>query len=72
MVNGDLHEAVRMLAACNARLCDIALAADKIVEAFATVNEKPPKGVDLVGWVGVRMRRIHEAIAAYKVIRQGN
>ncbi len=57
---GDLGAAVQMLAADNARMCDILLAADKLADAI----EKKLR----VGQDGIAIRA---ALAAYKVVRQG-
>jgi hypothetical protein len=58
-VSGDLEEAVKMLAADNARMCDILLAADKLaktVEKYAKVGQRAD---------------LEHALDAYKIVRQG-
>jgi hypothetical protein len=55
--HGDLGAAVQMLAADNARLCDIALAADKLAEA-----------VERSLYLTLETKR---ALDAYKIVRQG-
>lgn len=56
-MNGDLEEAVRMLAADNCRLIDIALAADKLADAVADAVLKTPAE--------------RRALDAYRVVRNG-
>lgn len=58
-MNGDLREAVQMLAADNARLCGIAEAADelaKVVERYARTGQRAD---------------LEHALDAYKIVRQG-
>lgn len=61
-MSGDLEEAVRMLAADNARLCEILLAADALAETLERAQRNNP-------WrEGSEMKR---ALDAYRVARQG-
>lgn len=72
-VRGDLQEAVRMLAADNARMCDILLAADKLeaeIQRYFT-EWRPPIGVDSLTFQTARARRVKDALDAFKVVRQG-
>ncbi len=59
--HGDLEAALQMLAADNARLCEIALAADALAEA---IEMKLRAGQD-----GIAIRK---ALAAYRVVRNGH
>ncbi len=60
-LSGDLGTAVQSLAADNARLCEILLAADKLVEE---IEKKLRHGQDYIA--------IRKALDAYKVVRQGH
>lgn len=60
-MNGDLEEAVRMLAADNARMCSIIEAADKLAEAVA----KHPRAPIML------TRAILDALDNYRIVRQG-
>lgn len=60
-MSGDLEEAVRMLAADNARMCDIIIAADELAEAVAEQPHAP---------VGPRPRLL-KALEKYRIVRQG-
>jgi hypothetical protein len=60
-LSGDLEAAVAMLAADNARLCDIALAAEKIVEYVKTIG--------LVKYAG--HKRLGVLLDAYDLVKAG-
>jgi hypothetical protein len=62
---GDLQSAVTMLAADNARLCEIALAADVLAAAVDKVMQM------CGGRCGGVMCRMKVALEAYKVARSG-
>ncbi len=67
---GDLAAAVQMLAASNARLCDIAIAADKLAEqlrkyiaACTTPSRTVPQDYSLLP--------VRDLLDAYTVVRNG-
>ena len=60
-MSGDLEEAVRMLAADNARMCDIIIAADELA---AMVDAQPNAPV-------APYPRLRKALEKYKIVRQG-
>jgi hypothetical protein len=57
-MNGDLREAIRMLAADNVRLLGIVEAADKLAEAIKNHGE--------------RHFAVRDALDAFRIIRQGH
>lgn len=67
-MNGDLENAVSMLAADNARLCDIGIAADKLAEEVERLLEDEDRGSPYLKW---RLKILWRALEAYKVVRNG-
>ncbi len=63
-MNGDLENAIQVLAADNARLCEIGLAADAVVKAAEELMRAS------VGRVHFE-RGLKAALEAYKVVRNG-
>lgn len=63
-MRGDLGAAVQMLAADNARLCDIGIAADKLHEAATRIAALYPDSPTV-------KRLLVPALAAYTIVRQG-
>jgi hypothetical protein len=61
-VSGDLEAAVAMLAADNARLCDIALAADALEEAVTALVQDAHPSV---------YTNIRAALDKYKIVKAG-
>ena len=59
---GDLGAAVQMLAADNARLCDILIAAEKLADAVAEYLHD-------LHWT--KERRLKAALQAFRIVRQG-
>ena len=61
-MSGDLGEAVQMLAADNAKLCEIALKADELAYEVGR----------LLGTGTYSMMKLRKALDAYRVVRQGH
>lgn len=63
-MRGDLQAAVQMLAADNARLCDIGIAADRLHEAAERIATLYPDSPTV-------KRLLVPALDAYTIVRQG-
>jgi hypothetical protein len=61
---GDMFAAAQMLAADNARLCGIVIAADKLAEVLGWLDRLGGLGFD-------KHDRIRAVLEAYKIQRQG-
>lgn len=68
-LNGDLEAAVQMLAADNAWLCDIALAADKMTSGIKDAEYRFACGEFCMRTL---LARIDAAMDAFKVVRNGH
>ena len=62
-MRGDLRAAVQQLAASNARLCDIGLAADKLAKAAEALVQDAHKSL---------YTNLREALEAYQIVRSGS
>lgn len=63
-MSGDLENAVQTLAADNAKLCTIAIAADKLAEATKAFMGNR--------WNSAKGKAVLVALDAYNIARQGN
>jgi hypothetical protein len=67
-MNGDLREAVQMLAGDNARLCTITLAADELAREVEKMLEAVKRTPEYTEW---RCKLVQSALDAFKIARQG-
>lgn len=65
--------ALQAMTADNARLCEIALAADKLAEAVSVYQARclPQRGEHSREFHEARVRKLNAALQAYKAARQG-
>lgn len=67
-MNGDLEEAIQILAADNARLCGILIAADALALELERMLESAERSPEFNRWRGGLVQR---ALEAYKIVRSG-